>query len=104
MKASSKSDVGLDSGGAFRSALRNFQIEDVMVARDAHCSRGWAERRSMMLKEMSTITIDDENCNDTMCPYDQQDGEQSWLQSCGMRFGSQSSTQISYLVPVHIQL
>ncbi len=55
--------VQLDQDSAFRGALRNvldnFQIEDVMVARDAHWSHGLVERRILMLKEMLVKVVKD---------------------------------------------
>ncbi len=55
--------VQLDQDSAFRGALRNvldnFQVEDVMVARDAHWSHGLVERRILMLKEMLVKVVRD---------------------------------------------
>ena len=55
--------VQLDQDSAFRGALRsvldNFQIEDVMVARDAHWSHGLVERRILMLKDMLVKVVRD---------------------------------------------
>ena len=55
--------VQLDQDSAFRGDLRtvldNFQIEDVMVARDAHWSHGLVERRVLMLKDMLVKVVKD---------------------------------------------
>ena len=55
--------VQLDQDSAFRGTLRtvldNFQIEDVLVARDAHWSHGLVERRVLMLKDMLVKVVRD---------------------------------------------
>ena len=55
--------VQLDQDSAFRGDLKtvldNFQLEDVMVARDAHWSHGLVERRILMLKEMLVKVVKD---------------------------------------------